>query len=409
MKRSGLEEALETTKKPRSEAKESSPSSSAAQQQVCEESTNSQSSSSQSAVKKALRRSLELKQQRQVLQAAAQETSLRRIAENEERLREWSRVLGGAGYFCEVRSLVSDLSPFPESLVEQEPTTNALVIYHSRHLMFDSSTGPYQAVRLIIFPGGEWRLDSPIYEHRVIASGRFTVPEPSAIPRDLLELATKFITDKHVLCPGVLGVDDLQNVLGYIPKPVNLFNGPITTVHSKTCKMWHIPSAQNVKSKAEESDVRHQRVCGECLIASRYVHEQIQKKREMDSSKRHERQQPSSNYPMKFLSPKSKTARYANSRLQRHRLEKHVKKLYKRTKIELPQEQSTELCQLIETIESSDAGKKELANIFNEGNQYTSDKGMKAGECLKEVWRKDRESFFKDQRRNGMLTFFVLL
>ena len=93
--------------------------------------------------------------------------------------------------------------------------------------MFDSSTGPYQAVRLIIFPGGEWRLDSPIYEHRVIASGRFTVPEPSAIPRDLLELATKFITDKHVLCPGVLGVDDLQNVLGYIPKPVNLFNGPI--------------------------------------------------------------------------------------------------------------------------------------------------------------------------------------
>jgi len=83
--------------------------------------------------------------------------------------------------------------------------------------------------------------------------------------------------------------------------------------------------------------------------------------------------------------------------------------LYKRTKIELPQEQSTELCQLIETIESFDAGKKELAHIFNEGNQYTSDKGTKAGECLKEVWRKDRESFFKDRQRNGMLTFFVLL
>lgn len=44
------------------------------------------------------------------------------------------------------------------------------------------------------------------------------MPEPSAIPRDLLELAKKFITDKHVLFPGVLGVDDLQSVLGYIPK-----------------------------------------------------------------------------------------------------------------------------------------------------------------------------------------------
>jgi len=164
--------------------------------------------------------------------------------------------------------------------------------------MFDSSTGPYQAVRLIIFAGGEWRLDSPIYEHRVIASGRFTVPEPSAIPRDLLELAKKFITDKHVLFPGVLGVDDLQSVFRVHSQTVNLFNGPITMVHSKTCKTWHIPNAQNVKSKAEESDARHQRVCGECLIASRYVQEQIQKKREMDSSKRQERQQPSSNYPL---------------------------------------------------------------------------------------------------------------
>lgn len=112
---------------------------------------------------------------------------------------------------------------------------------------------------------------------------------------------------------------------------------------------------------------------------------------------------------MKFLSPENKTAWYAYSRLQQHRLEKNVKKLYKRTKVELPQEQSTELCQLIETIESSDAGKKELPNIFNEGNQYKSDKGMKAGERMKEVWRKDRESFFKDQRRNCMLSFFVLL
>ena len=50
---------------------------------------------------------------------------------------------------------------------------------------------------------------------------------------------------------------------------------------------------------------------------------------------------------MKFLSPKSKSARYANSRLQRHRLEKHVKKLYKRTKVELPQDQSAELCKLV--------------------------------------------------------------
>lgn len=57
--------------------------------------------------------------------------------EGDERLREWIQVVSSAGYFCEVRSLVSDLSPFPESLVDQGPATNkprlALFIYHSKN------------------------------------------------------------------------------------------------------------------------------------------------------------------------------------------------------------------------------------------------------------------------------------
>lgn len=59
----------------------------------------------------------------------------------------------------------------------------------------------------------------------------------------------------------------------------------------------------------------------------------------------------------------------------------------------------------MERIETSDLGKKELAKIYNEGNQYIGDKGQKVGDCLKEVWRKGRESFFKDQRSNGMFKF----
>ena len=55
--------------------------------------------------------------------------------------------------------------------------------------------------------------------------------------------------------------------------------------------------------------------------------------------------------------------------------------------------------------ETSDLGKKELAKNYNEGNQYIGDKGQKAGDCVKEVWRKNRESFFKDQRSNGMVKF----
>ena len=412
MKRS--DQVIETfinTKEPRLEVEKSATCSSSAAQEGHEGDNNS-SVDKNASVKKALRRSLELRQELKLLQASSNESSLKKITEGNERLREWSQVVTSAGYFCEVRSLMSDLSPFPESVVEQKAATHeprlALFIYHSKHLMFDSSTGPFQAVRLIIFPDGEWRLDSPIYEHYVIACGTFRMPESKVVPKVVMELAMKHLSEKHVLCPGLLGIVDLQSELGYIPQTVRLISGPITTVHSKKCKIWHIP-ATNLKPTADESDPRHRRVCGECLISNRYMGKAIQKKREMESSKRHERQQPSSNYPIKYLSPKSKTARYANSRLQRHRLEKHVKKLYKRTKVELPQAQSTELCQLMKCIETSDFGKKELARIYSEGNQYISDKGQKAGDFLKEVWRKDRESFLKDQRSNGTFKIFVVL
>lgn len=74
-----------------------------------------------SAVKEALRRSLNFRKERKLLQEELQESSLNESCESGERLQEWSRALTSAGFFYEVRSLVSDLSPFPESLVEEGP------------------------------------------------------------------------------------------------------------------------------------------------------------------------------------------------------------------------------------------------------------------------------------------------
>ena len=80
---------------------------------------------------------------------------------------------------------------------------------------------------------------------------------------------------------------------------------------------------------------------------------------------------------------------------------KKLRKLYKQTRIELPQQQSSELCQLIEAIENSNEGKEELSRIVKEGNQYKDGKGRKARNFVKDIWEKDRESFFKNQRDNG--------
>ena len=54
-----------------------------------------------------------------------------------------------------------------------------------------------------------------------------------------------------------------------------------------------------------------------------------------------------------------------------------------------------------EAIENSNEGKEELSRIIKEGNQYKDGKGRKAGNFVKDIWEKDRESFFKDQRNNG--------
>ena len=91
MKRSDRDQEVSPViKEPRLEGQElRTPLSSATEQlQECVEGDKDQFSS----VKKALRRSLEIKQQRKELQAAAEELSSKKIAEGDERLREWSRI-----------------------------------------------------------------------------------------------------------------------------------------------------------------------------------------------------------------------------------------------------------------------------------------------------------------------------
>ncbi|KAL9953963.1 hypothetical protein ACROYT_G041447 [Oculina patagonica] len=116
-------------------------------------------------------------------------------------------------------------------------------------------------------------------------------------------------------------------------------------------------------------------MCGECLACERYVKSALDNRKSLDVAKREERRNPSSNYPIKYLSPQSKSLRLGNNRQVRSRMAKKIKKLYKQTRMELPQEQSSELCQLVEAIEKSNEGREELSNIFKEGNEFKDGKG----------------------------------
>ena len=95
--------------------------------------------------------------------------------------------------------------------------SSALIIEQSRNLQFSPSTGPFQPVRLIVYPNGHWRLDSPVLEHRKIEDGRLSFPVESA---ELVNLAHKWFSNTRLLCPGLVGLDghDLQKNWVTFPK-----------------------------------------------------------------------------------------------------------------------------------------------------------------------------------------------
>ena len=117
-------------------------------------------------------------------------------------------------------------------------------------------------------------------------------------------------------------------------------------------------------------------------------------KKSIDVTKKALHQMPSSHCPWKYLSPNSKTKRSRNARQQRARPQKQVLKFYKKSKVELPANQSTECCQLIEAIERSEEVKKELDKIKKDGNKLEGKSGLKAGTVSVKFG-------FKDQQNNG--------
>ena len=199
----------------------------------------SSSSTTSTSVKDILRCRIAQKQ-------AQQNKELRRF-KNNFTLTSLASTLSSAGYFCEVRSIVdSDLLPLAAE--STAPSSSALIIEQSRNLQFSLSTGPFQPVRLIIYPHGEWRLDSPILGHRKIEDGRLSFSVKSA---ELVNLAKKWLSNTRVLCPGLVGLDghDLQKELGYLPKNVCLLNG--TSLYSKNCKVWQVPGSNYRKSTSD--------------------------------------------------------------------------------------------------------------------------------------------------------------
>lgn len=226
-----------------------------------------------------------------------------------------------------------------------------------------------------------------IYKHLIIQSGRV---EESG---NLVELTRAPLFGDNTLCPGIM--EDFSD-FGYVPKALRVMDGAITTTHAKSCMIWHVPSSrQNISSRSNSPDPRWRRVCSECLKFTWYVKKRVKAKNSVDAATKSLHQMPSSHCPWKFLSPSSKRkpSRYVHQ--QRTRLPKQTVRFYKKTKVELPVNQSNELCQLIQAIESSEEGKAELGNLFFN--------------FVEQLSISDRNRQLQDYNLPGKKLFFLLL
>ena len=135
-------------------------------------------------------------------------------------------------------------------LLESKPPNFVLIVEQSSNVQFSIEIGPFQSARLIFYLDGEWRLDSPILEHQKVAEGRLSCPVDTT---ELVNIAQKWLSKTHVLCPGLVGLDghDLQKELGYFPKNVRMLNSK--SLYSKSCRIWHVPGGKLSQSRFRPS------------------------------------------------------------------------------------------------------------------------------------------------------------
>ena len=214
------------------------------------------------------------------------------------------------------------------------------------------------------------------------------------------QLDSFFAHSGYVICPGIIKYDrDFKEIVRFQSKNLRIWSHPVTRYDSATCMLWFKPSNTRIPAASPLFNV-----CSSCKA----LHSQLNaiKHRALDNSPSHKDKwtDPSSNRPLKYLSPASQAQRLAKGSDERRRIRKTILKYEDDPlDIELSGEQDEELQRLVMAIEEK--GKEDLAAIVAESGEDVGDEVMR-------TWQKDvttHHEFFKDQLKNRMsLSSFLL-
>ena len=173
-----------------------------------------------------------------------------------------------------------------------------------------------------------------------IASGRYCFEEAKVYPHQLLPQSG------YELCPGI---KEYPSDVHFKTKKLREWGEPFNRLDSDACMLWHLP---NSHCRPTGDPLRN--ACAPCKRLQFDIDQLGKRVRNMSEVKKAIRTSIGSNYPLKYLSPKSKAIRIARNTKERKNLSAKVSALT-HFNCDLKDKQHTELLELVRSIYSKDS------------------------------------------------------
>ena len=186
----------------------------------------------------------------------------------------------------------------------------------------------------------------------------------------------------YKFCPGFdydTYMDKYHDKIRYLPSKVRVTTSPFKRVQSTHCTMWHKLSKN--ASRAQKSS--HSVICCKCKRLRSELDRALKRCTGYSPRRKIKRQQPSSNYPLKYLSPTSLKKRKSNTQQERNKDKKALAK-YRHLEVTLDDNQSDELVEIMDKIET--VGKETLEEILLEAESSG------VGSSIRGIWKDDKRN-----------------
>ena len=267
-----------------------------------------------------------------------------------------------------------------------------VIVCTTKFSQVEGGSGPVNAARVVFDSKGDYSLEVLL---KSVKAGSWKASEPPHTEiSGILDML--LANSGYVLCPGIREYDSQYGeYIRFKSKNLRIWGESLERHDSMECLLWHKP----INTKTASSKLQYN-VCVSCKRLINHLN--IIKNRAVAASPGHKEKwtEPSSNRPLKYLSPASQTERLLKSSKDRKKLRKTVLKYDDPLDVELSGVQDEELTKLVQTIEEK--GKEHLEAVFSEADQT----GEGSGDELRQAWVRDvssRKEFFQDQLKNRKL------